>query len=362
MAEVRVDYASAAQHPSWRKVKTKGKKGVTEQWQVTIRWQEQSGVDGDGEPVFRERRKTKLFKVDDLSPAIEDPFKSRVAKSKLSEWVKSLEESQERVIRYHEEREEMARKRQEEDERRLRETERQEALAAAEAAIPRVYAYAVDFIEQLRKSKSVAIRSLDDYATTAERLRPLEDIPITKLTKEDVQDWLDGLTAKYAPVTVRKSLTLLKRVLDEALEDGLIDRNPAASKRLRKPRNRVSRDKNSITVEDLPKVASLLQSKVQTPYIVAAQIALLTGLREGEIAALKWRDVDFKAKELCVFHAVSRHSHGSEYSTTKRVASDRRLPISEPLMSVFKKRQADRNAGRRASRAGRGDRIRRRGV
>jgi len=64
-------------------------------------------------------------------------------------------------------------------------------------------------------------------------------------------------------------------------------------------------------------------------------LALITGLRVGEILGLRWKDVDFTSGTLRVEQAVYRGSTGSP----KTKGSRRTLPLPESLLEVLKRLQ-----------------------
>lgn len=74
----------------------------------------------------------------------------------------------------------------------------------------------------------------------------------------------------------------------------------------------------------------------------AVLICLLTGLRLGELCALKWSDVDLRSKILTVNRTVQRLSAEGCHTTTilietapKSICSKREIPLSETVLDVF---------------------------
>ena len=69
-------------------------------------------------------------------------------------------------------------------------------------------------------------------------------------------------------------------------------------------------------------------------------LALLSGLRRGELFALRWKDVDEQARLLTVREAV----YNGVFDTPKTEAGARQIPLSETALHV------DRRSGRHTSR------------
>ena len=79
-----------------------------------------------------------------------------------------------------------------------------------------------------------------------------------------------------------------------------------------------------------------------TPQNIGVLLALCTGMRIGEVCALKWEDVDFAQKTITVRHTVGR-IYNCESKTTERIHSSpktknscREIPISKQLLQSLK--------------------------
>lgn len=79
-----------------------------------------------------------------------------------------------------------------------------------------------------------------------------------------------------------------------------------------------------------------------TPQNIGVLLALCTGMRIGEVCALKWEDVDFAQKTITVRHTVGR-IYNCESKTTERIHSApktknscREIPISKQLFQSLK--------------------------
>jgi len=104
----------------------------------------------------------------------------------------------------------------------------------------------------------------------------------------------DGLETKelgrtLTSQTVSKHLRLLRQILDSAVERGHIKINPAA--RLRVPRKaRPAKRERWLSLQELRALEGAeIPLKSKTLFVVAAY----TGLRLGELLALRWKDIKF---------------------------------------------------------------------
>ncbi len=120
------------------------------------------------------------------------------------------------------------------------------------------------------------------------------DIYIEDLTSQQIKDFMvqQGLN-KISPKTMRNRLSLLKMVLEEAINDGLITYNPLDGISLQKQINRTTTE-TDYEVEPLTEDEKNLIinfSDGQAKNLI--QFNLWAGLRISELIALKWCDIDF---------------------------------------------------------------------
>ena len=95
----------------------------------------------------------------------------------------------------------------------------------------------------------------------------------------------DLLATPYAPQTVVHYLKAFRYVLNKAMRDGQLDRNPFARVQLVKVQNGKTRFLS-------PDEETRLLDKLGPIYGPWARLAILTGLRLGEQFRLRWTDVD----------------------------------------------------------------------
>jgi integrase len=117
-----------------------------------------------------------------------------------------------------------------------------------------------------------------------------------------------GQVVPYAPRTINKTLVVLKAILGSAVEHSHITINPAAKvAALREPDR-----EDAVQVLQPAEIARLLHaagSLWRTFYLVAVH----TGLRRGELLALRWRDLDLEKRLLHVRRSLHRNRDGEGY-------------------------------------------------
>lgn len=114
-----------------------------------------------------------------------------------------------------------------------------------------------------------------------------------------------------APRTIGHVHRLLVKILSTAERDGLIALNPAR----RAQRPKIERTEIRSLSED--QVRTVLTKLRGHPMFFIAALGLATGMRRGEMLALRWRDVDLDAAELQVAQSLEETNDGLRFKTPK---------------------------------------------
>src|SRR5215471_3831656 len=129
------------------------------------------------------------------------------------------------------------------------------------------------------------------------------------------------LSAKYR----RNVYNLLKVLFEIAVEYDLMSASPI------RPRvHRPEADRRRLPVFSLEQTLAIIE-KADEMYRPALETLALTGLRAGELLALRWKDCDFKNRRFTISNTVWR----GQLQTTKTEASDRTIGMPEPLVRTL---------------------------
>jgi integrase len=189
-----------------------------------------------------------------------------------------------------------------------------------------------DFFDRWMNATAPTLR-----AATVRRYRDLARLHIVsvighlrlaKLTLGDVQRlYADRLAAGLSPTSVRHLHSLLHRALADAVRWGLIVRN--VTDVVDAPR----RSTPEARTWSAPDVNAFLASAAGDRWEALWRLALLTGMRRGELLGMRWTDVDFDAGALAVRRTLSRGSRSKLEPGEPKTASGRRR-ISLPASAV----------------------------
>jgi len=130
---------------------------------------------------------------------------------------------------------------------------------------------------------------------------------INNIDSELVNKWLRAMLAQNLSVTTcRRARQTLNSILNYAVEQRLISMNPCTSARVPRPMH----EKPSLVQEPLtlPEAQHLLDITQGTYLNTVLTLAILLGLRRGEIMGLKWHDINWDARTLRIQRTVSEGS------------------------------------------------------
>ena len=198
--------------------------------------------------------------------------------------------------------------------------------------------YVNSFIDDLEASGNVERRTVNDYRITAKRIgEGFRGVTLQELTPTMIQKWENGLTKQgRAPATVLKYHRLLSEVCKHAVNIRELEWNPCAPVKTPK---RAEHSPNSLTAEDYARLAATLEAMEPTPVTIAATMALHTGMRQGEVCGLRWRNYDKDAATITIDESIGKAS-GTNYSKAPKTKSSRRIvPVSPQLKRALERRR-----------------------
>jgi len=184
------------------------------------------------------------------------------------------------------------------------------------------------------KMTKVKKQTLDTYRWIVEKhiIPVIGSVELTKLNPMMIQGLYNKLTKEQAlsDENIQKVHTLINDSLKKAERWGLIARNPAALV------DRPKAVKKEITVWNVEEVRLFLKhAKKSGRYYITFLLALTTGMRQGEILGLRWKDVDFENG--CVRITQTLSSDGKELLPyTKTKSGSRTIDLPEETIMALK--------------------------
>jgi integrase len=159
---------------------------------------------------------------------------------------------------------------------------------------------------------------------------PLGEQPLNALTPELVRSWHIALRLNFTKSIAAKAYVRLRQVLNQAVDDERIARNPCRIRRAGAEHHREQR---------FATMAELLELTRATPERYRAMVltAGLAGLRQGELLALRQGDVDLAAGVIFVRRKRQQLDSGEVIEgPPKSEAGKRTVAMPEPLVDALR--------------------------
>lgn len=215
-------------------------------------------------------------------------------------------------------------------------------LATEEAAPPETTVTVDEAAEHLMRHLEAIGRKPSTLATYRSLFQThlkwgMEDVPLERVIRRDIEE-LDRVMRRksLAPKTRVNALKLLSEVFAFAKRQGWCRRNPCEQVQL--PHVEATSDIRFLTEAEL--VALLKAIDVDKEWLGHTDWAMfltaaLTGLRQSELLALEWRDVDFPAERVRVRRSYVR----GHWGRPKSRYSSRSVPMAPVVAAALRRHQ-----------------------
>jgi integrase len=195
---------------------------------------------------------------------------------------------------------------------------------------------------------AIHLRSLDDNLNIKPRTRDywrevlaalrkswpdLNETEVRRITQADCKKWASAYAKTVSPTRYNNTVSVLRHVLNVAVESGVIYSNPAAIvKRAAVRGKQIALP----TTEKFNALISEMRAGHSRDSINCADLAAglaFTGCRVGEAREIAWRDVDFDTGEIVVRGDASTGTKNWEL---------RRVPLIPDARALFQRMRSER--------------------
>lgn len=123
------------------------------------------------------------------------------------------------------------------------------------------------------------------------------EVALGDISRQLVREWVAGLSRSHAPASVHKSIGVLRQVLAMAVAENRLVVNPVDKVELPAVE---TVEQRFITLEQLHALAEAAGEHRPLVYVLGT-----CGLRFGEVAELRWRDLDLEKLQIRVTRSVT---------------------------------------------------------
>lgn len=162
-------------------------------------------------------------------------------------------------------------------------------------------------------------------------------ISLTQLKPPHVQKiYATGLNKGLSPRSVRYHHVVLHKALQTALKWGLVSRNAADGLDVPKAH------RPDMQIWEQHDIVRFLETAKSTPYQPLFHLALFTGMRRGELLALRWSDIDLIMGQVSVSRSLACLNDGTYLFSEPKTARSRRTIALPPSAALSLKEHLER--------------------
>lgn len=184
-----------------------------------------------------------------------------------------------------------------------------------------------------------------EWLVTTHLIPHLGKIKVDKLQPAQVHNlYHNVLTPALSAASVKKLHVILNDALNRAVTWGSIVRNVASTVELPKGK------KQKFEVWDADQLNAFLEAANDDAYFIVFELAASTGMRQSEILALRWVDVDFDTKTVSVRQTYTKAESGHQFNDTKSDSSVRSIALFSETVEHLRQHKIKQNAQRMANR------------
>lgn len=165
----------------------------------------------------------------------------------------------------------------------------------------------------------------------------LGKIKLQNLKPQDINRFYKELSKTISNRTVKHIHMFIKDVLEQASNWDVISKNVA------KVVDPPSPKKAKIEIWEETETIRFLEIARSNRLFIAFFLALTTGMRQGEILALKWSDVDFDSKVLYVNKSLSKGEKGHELMDPKTASGKRRITLDDETLEALRQHKINQH-------------------
>jgi integrase len=165
---------------------------------------------------------------------------------------------------------------------------------------------------ELRDSSHAEVsRYLDRYASS------LHGLPASAIDRKKIADLLDTIAREHGAISANRARAGLSALFGWAIRRGLHDNNPVIGTEQRKERSR-----NRVLSEI--ELAAIWNAAGNSDFDNIVRLLILTGQRAGEIAGLRWNEINFDEDLIALPAERTKNEHPHT------------IPLSSPVRDILR--------------------------
>ncbi|WP_138751821.1 site-specific integrase [Paenibacillus sinopodophylli] len=202
-----------------------------------------------------------------------------------------------------------------------------------------------DFMRDFLNDKKLQVKpqTLTTYtALINNHILPfLGEFKLSELTPRLIQNLYNRLfeNGELSDENIQKCHTLINAAMKKAVTWDMIQKNPTSI--VPRPKAR----KKEMQVWSLEESKQFLEAAAEDPLAIVFVLALTTGMRQGEILGLRWKDVDFDNRIISITQILNHDGKGFDVGA-KTLSGQRPIKVDTETMNALNKHRIKQREGR----------------
>lgn len=196
----------------------------------------------------------------------------------------------------------------------------------------------------------------DEEILTSRILPRLGKIKLSNLGRDDVEVFAVDLLENgrksgggLAPQTVRGALKVLRKILNAAIDEELIARDPSRGVRVDTPTSSIDADFDNLKTWRASELGWFIGEIGGMDRQMIA-LAAATGIRRSELCGLRWANADLDAGLIRIRSTVTMERNIPVFANAvKSIKSRRSIAMDPAVVTLLRERRADQNRQRLAT-------------
>ena len=162
------------------------------------------------------------------------------------------------------------------------------------------------------------------------------NVRLDQVRPAHVASILDEMRANgLAPRTITQTRAVLGTALKRAVAWELIQNNPVQA--IARPRT----EPPNLAVPTTDELLALIEASKQTPWEIPVLVAATTGMRRGEVLAVRWNDLDTNTGRLRIQRAVQRNNGATQFVEPKTPRAKRQVTLPDFVLERLRQHKSE---------------------
>jgi integrase len=211
-----------------------------------------------------------------------------------------------------------------------------EAIKTEEPSLPTLTEYSKEWLKTVEHERKPSTAGFYSQFLRLYVQPRFGEFRLDNIQREQVKRFISDLRArKFSKNTIRLAVSTLRAVLNAAVEDKLLERNPAERLGRFVKSEKATREATSLNPHEVDQLLKAAREGLELADYALILTAVRAGLREGEIAAVQWGDIQFgKGEEDIDRYILVRRNYDRRWSKkmlTPKSRKPRRVDMSREL-------------------------------